>query len=107
TCHFLAAEITRQRVGREARVVEDLVRPGAADSGDHLLVAQERVEPARLAGDDRPELLGADAERFWSEVGELPLGFLGSQEPNAGALLRSGLGQDELRTALEGEPESG
>jgi hypothetical protein len=35
--------------GREARLPEDLVDPGAADAGDVALVAQQRVQVARLS----------------------------------------------------------
>src|SRR3954453_9282232 len=37
-------ELRRERVRRELRGVEDLVRPGAADPGDRALVAKQRVQ---------------------------------------------------------------
>jgi hypothetical protein len=43
---LLRGQIARERIGRELRVVEDLVRPSAADPGDRPLVAQQRVQPA-------------------------------------------------------------
>ena len=43
---LLRREIPRERVRRELGVVENLVRPGAADPGDRPLVAQQRVQPA-------------------------------------------------------------
>ena len=53
------------------------------------LVAQERVQPARLRGEDLPEPLLAEAERLRAEMLELGLGRLGRQQPDAGALLRA------------------
>src|SRR5437660_222737 len=38
---------------------------------------------------------------------ELRLGLLGREEPDAGALLRARLGEDELAAALEAQPERG
>jgi hypothetical protein len=35
--------------GGEPRLPEDLVDPGAADAGDHALIAQQRMQVARLA----------------------------------------------------------
>src|SRR5205085_6814787 len=70
---LLTVEVPRQRIRREAGVVEDLVGPGAPDPGDHPLVAEERVQPARLARADRLERVGADAERLGAEVRELLL----------------------------------
>jgi hypothetical protein len=59
-------EVGRQRVRRELRRVEDLVRPRAPDPGDQPLVAKESVEAARLAVEDlaearRIELVGLGA----------------------------------------------
>src|SRR3712207_8363134 len=39
--------------GRELCLPEDLVDPGAADPGDHALVAEERVQVPRLLDADR------------------------------------------------------
>jgi hypothetical protein len=46
---LLFVEVARERVRRELRGVEDLVRPRAADPGDEALVAEERVQAPRIA----------------------------------------------------------
>src|SRR5207244_6300484 len=81
------------------------VRPRAADPGDQALVAEERVQAARLLGADLAQPPRAQAERLRAEVSELLLGRLGRQEPDACALLRPRLGEDEARAALEDELE--
>src|SRR5205807_4972854 len=48
-----------------------------------------------------------EPERFRAEVRKLSLDLLGSQQPDPSALLRARLGQDELRPAVELEPERG
>ena len=91
--------------GDSRAVVQDLVRPGAPDARDHALVAEQRVQPARLRRADLPERVSAEAERLRAEVRELRLGGLRRQQPHAGALLRPRLGQDESRAAFERELE--
>src|SRR5204863_8707276 len=83
----------------------DRVRPRAADARDQALVAEERVEPARLVGEDLLEPLGAEPERLRAEVRELRLRRVGREQPHACALLRAGLRQDEPSAALEDELE--
>jgi hypothetical protein len=85
--------------------VEDLVRPRAADARDQALVAKERMQPPRLAVDDLPEPLRPKPERLGPEVGELGLRRLWAEEPHSGPLLPRVLGQDQLRAAVELEPE--
>ena len=102
---LLVGEVGRERIRRELRRVEDLVRPGAADAGDRALVAEERVQAARLAAEDLAERLRVEAERLGAEVVELRGGALRREEPDAGALLLRVLGQDELRAAGELERE--
>ena len=102
---LLAVEILRQRVRREPGVVEDLVRPRPPDPGDHALVAEQRVEPARLARADLRQPLGADPVGLRPEVRELVLGLFRRQQPDARPLLRPRLGENEQRPALELEPE--
>ena len=63
------------------------------------------MQPARLLCQDRLERVGAEAERLGPEVGELGFGRSRGEQPDAGALLRAGLGEDELRAAFEREPE--
>jgi len=53
--------------------VEDLVRPRAADAGERALVAQERMEAARLATQDLAQRGGADAERIRTEMRDFRL----------------------------------
>ena len=53
---LLGVELGAFLEGREPRLPEDLVDPGAADPGDVSLVAQQRVQVARLV-DRRGELL--------------------------------------------------
>ncbi len=48
-------------------------------------------------GEDLAQALRAEAERLRAEVRELRLGRLGREQPDAGALLRAGLGEHELR----------
>src|SRR5919204_112311 len=50
-------EVARERERRQLRVVEDLVRPSAADAGDDTLVAEQRVEPPRVGAQNPPEPL--------------------------------------------------
>jgi hypothetical protein len=57
-------EVGRQRVGRESRRVEDLVRPRAADAGQRPLVAQQRMQPPRVRREDLGEPVGAEPERL-------------------------------------------
>ena len=94
-----------RRVRRELGVVEDLVRPGPADPGDEALVAEERVEAARVGSEDLRELLVRQAVRLRPEVGELLLDRRGGVEADLGAFLRSGFGEDERAPVLELEPE--
>ncbi len=70
---LLVVEVGGQRVGRELRRVQDLVRPRAADPGERALVAQQRVQPVRLAAEDLGERRRADAERIGAEVRDLGL----------------------------------
>jgi len=102
---LLAGQVGRQRVRRELRGVEDLVRPRAPDPGNRALVTEQGVETARVVAHDRAERLRVEREPVWAEVGKLLLGLLGRQEPDARALLRPGLGEDELGAVLEPEPE--
>ena len=51
--------------------------------------------------------LDAEPERLRAEVRELVLRLLGRQQPDAGALLRAGLGEHELPAALEAKAEGG
>src|SRR6266566_3667574 len=59
------------------------------------------MEAPRLRGQDLAERLGAEAQRFRPEVGQLLLGCLRREQPDAGPFLRAGFGEDELGTALE------
>src|SRR4051812_17921139 len=99
--HFFLVEVARERVGRQLRRVEDLVRPGPANARDQVRVAQQRMQSPRLAVDDLAEPLRPEAERLRPEVRELGLGRLGREQPDAGALLPCVLREDELRAALE------
>src|SRR3954453_5114593 len=89
----------------QLRRVQDLVRPSAADAGDHALVAEQGVQPPRLVGEDLAETLDAEAKRLRAQVLELRLGRLGREQPDARPLLRAAFGEDELPAALEQEPE--
>ena len=101
-------EVGGERVRRELRRVQDLVRPRAADAGDRPLVAQQRVEAVRLALRRIAASVGrVEPERLGAEVGELRRGGLRREQPDAGALLPCVLGEDELRAAGELEPERG
>src|SRR5215204_3594195 len=91
---LLRADVSRQRIRRQLCGMEDLVRPRAADARDHALVAEQRVQPARLARQDLAELCGADLVRFRPEVAQLQLDRVGSEQPDSCALLLAGLGED-------------
>ena len=54
---LLVGELGRQGVRRELRAVEDLVRPRPADARQGALVAQERMQAARIAAGDLRQLL--------------------------------------------------
>jgi hypothetical protein len=59
--------------GREPRLPEDLVDPGAADPGDVFLVAQQRVQVSRLV--DRRGEVGERGRGpgFRAEAGDHPV----------------------------------
>ena len=64
---------------------------------------RRRESAARISA----EPLRADPERLRAEMGELLVGLLRGEQPDAGALLRACLGEHELAAALEAEPERG
>src|SRR5215211_1074466 len=94
-------ELRRQRERRQAGHVEDLVRPRAPDPGEQALVAQKRVQAARVAGEDRAQPLRPEPERIGPQVLDLRLGSLRRQEPRPGPFLRPALGHHESPAALE------
>ncbi len=102
---LIRIELPRERERREPCVVKDFVRPGAADPGQGALVAQERVEAPRVGCEDAGEPFAFETERLRPEMCELGLSLFRRQEPDAGALLRAGLGEDELRPSLEPQAE--
>src|SRR5882672_1688162 len=59
------------------------------------------MEPPRLRGQDLAERVGAEAERLRPKVGQLLLGRLRREQPDACPFLRAGLGEHELGPALE------
>ena len=73
---LLVAELRGERERRELGAIEDLVGVGAADPGERPLVAEQRVEPSVVAGEDLAEPLDAEPQRFGPDVGELGLGLL-------------------------------
>ena len=85
--------------------MQDLVRPCSSNPRDYALVAQERMEAPRLARADLCERVGAQTQSLGPEVFQLRLRLFGSEQPDAGTLLRAGLGEDELGAALELEPK--
>ncbi len=86
-------------------MVQDLVRPGAADARDQPLVTEEGVQPARVGAEDLAELARAQAIRLRPDVRQLLLDRLRRVEPDLGALLRAGLGEDERAAVIEGQAE--
>src|SRR2546423_15391808 len=86
-------------------MVEDLVCPGASDSGNRALVAEERVQPTGLRGEELAEGVGAESECLRAQVRELFLRSLRRQQPDPRALLRARLREDELAAALEAQAE--
>ena len=85
--------------------MEDLVRVRASDPGERALVAQERVEAAIVAGEDLAQQLHAESKRLRADVRQLLVGLLRRLQPDAGPLLRAGLGEDELAAVLEAKSE--
>src|SRR5262249_56931579 len=79
--------------------------PRAADAGDQPLVAQQRVQPPRLAVDDLAEPFRLKPERLRAEVRKLGFRRLGGEQPDARTLLPRVLREDELRAAVELERE--
>jgi hypothetical protein len=77
---------------------------GPPDPGERPLVAQERVQPPVVRGQDPAQLLHAEPEGLRAEMGELGLRLLRRLEPDSCPLLRAGLGQHELAAVLEAEP---
>ena len=95
---LLGVELRALLERREPRLPEDLVDPGAADAGDVALVAQQRVQVARLV-EQRGELverrrrpgLGPEAWRP-----SRPRRLVGRQQLRPGALLGPELAQPQL-----------
>src|SRR5262249_6033441 len=77
-------QLRGQREGGQLRTVQDLVRPGAADAGQRPLVAEKRVQPARVGAEDLAEAIGPDAEGLRTEMGDLLLRLVRSQKPDTG-----------------------
>jgi hypothetical protein len=100
---LLGGQLARECVRRELGGVQDLVRPGPADSGERPLVAEQWVQPTGVGGADLSQPGCAEAERLRAEVCQLELGFLGIHQPDAGALLGARLGQDELGPTFEAQ----
>ena len=59
---LLLGEVVAALERREHRGVQDLVDPGAADAGDHLLVAQQRVQRARWTSAARASVAGGSGQ---------------------------------------------
>src|SRR5919109_2809236 len=87
--------------------MQDLVGPRASDAGDCALVPQQRVKSSRVGGADVGETVGVDVERVGAEMSELFVRRLGAQEPYPRTLLRSGLGEHQLRAVLKAQAERG
>ena len=107
TLRLLGIELHRERVGREAGAVQDLVHPGTTDAGDDPLVAKHRVEAAGIALQDLRELLGVELVGLGAEMRKLGLDRLGPEETDLRALLGPALGEDERPAVLELELEGG
>ena len=104
---LLGVELGALAEGRQPRLPEDLVDPGAADAGDRPLVAQQRMQVARLV-DQRRELLerrrgpGLGPERR----DHLVLGDrVRRQQLRPGPLLGAELAQPQLAPVLEPDQE--
>ena len=86
---LLGGHLRRQLVRRELRGPEDLVCPGAPDAGNQPLVAQQRMEPARVRGEDAATCaasrLSASGPRWASSASS----WVGPEQPDSGALLRA------------------
>src|SRR3954468_216201 len=85
--------------------MQDLVRPRAADAGDQALVAQECMQPARVALQDLLQLRRVELVCLRAEMLELGRGLLGRVEPDTRLLAARVLGEDELGAADELERE--
>src|SRR5579884_913680 len=102
---FRLVELRRERVRGKPRRPEDLVRPGAADAGDQPLVAQQRVQPPRIGGEDARDVLVRHRVGLGAEVRQLVADLVRPQQPDARALLRPGLGQLQLAPVREPHAE--
>ena len=78
---------------------------GAPDARERALVAEERMELAALAGQDRGERLRVDLERVRPEVSEVFVQLSRADDPDARALLLACLGEDELAAVHETQLE--
>jgi hypothetical protein len=89
--------------GRELAAPEDLVHPGAPDPGHNALVAQQRVEVARLVHALGEVVLVGGGPRVGAEGGHgLVVVDLGGREQlGPGALLGAELAQAQLPPVLE------
>ena len=85
--------------------MQDLVCPGAPDSRQHALVAQEAVQAPPLSLADAGQRGRLKPERVRPEMGKLLLGQLRCEQPDAGPLALAGLGQDQPGSTGEAELE--
>ena len=79
----------------------------ASDAGDRALVAEERMKLSPVALEDLTERRGVQAECVRPQMSEIVVQLGLCDEPYAGALLLSALGQDELVASREAQPEHG
>ena len=105
TLDLVLVQVGGECIRRELGAEQDLVRPRATDTRERALIAEERVQPARVGPQDLAESLRSQAERVRPEVRELRLQFVRAVEAHLRTLLRPCLGQDDRATALEREPE--
>ena len=87
--------------------MEDLVDPGAADAGDHVLIPEERVQRPRHVKElgERRRV----GPRLRSERGDRVLGVnrVGAQQLHPRALFGPELAQAELAAVLEPDEQPG
>src|SRR5204863_8360966 len=106
--HLLLVQVVALRERRELGLPQDLVHPGTPDPGDRALVAEQRVEVARLVDQLRELLERRSRPGLWAERGH-GLVFVHrrrSQQLAPRALLRAELAQPELAAVVDPEQDA-
>jgi hypothetical protein len=104
-CDLVVVELRRDAKRREACLPENLVRVRASDAGQRALVAKQRVELSPFTAQDPRERGRVELERVRPEVRQLLVKGGRREQPDAGTLLRAGLGEEQLAAVRESHLE--